>query len=226
MTDRSLLAPENLVPGVAGPSGEGSCGPSFAARHSPTAPLPSAAPEPPRATSDCVEIIEWAACHQGLSSGVAQQLALCRRWPACLNYQGKWSTYHSWCRSLGHSISRPSISKVSDFLLFLRRKKFLTTSNISGYRSMLSAVFRFSLPELSSSTVLKDLLRSFRLEQPSLPVRAPPWDLSLLLQPLQEVSLFLLSLATARRVEELQAISKTFFFWSRYPSLLSSRVSG
>ena len=93
---------------------------------------------------------------------------------------------------------------------------------------MLSVVFHFSLPELSSSAVLKDLLWSFRLEQPSIPVRAPPWDLSLVLQflrsstfePLQEVSLrqltkktlFLLSLATACWVGELQAISKSLSF--------------
>ena len=47
---------------------------------------------------------------------------------------------------------------------------------------MLSAVFHFSLPELSSSSVIRDLLQSFRLERHSLSVRAPPWDLSLVLR--------------------------------------------
>lgn len=69
-----------------------------------------------------------------------------------------------WCRSKGHSISRPSIAKVAEFLLFLRKKKGLSSSAIFGYRSVLSAVFRFILLEISSSIILKDLLRSFKIE--------------------------------------------------------------
>ena len=88
---------------------------------------------------------------------------------------------------------------------------------------MLSVVFRFVLLDLSSHIVLRDLLRSFRLECPLPSCRVPPWDLSLILsflrgppfEPLSSCSLrdltrkvlFLLSLATARRVGELQALS-------------------
>ena len=87
---------------------------------------------------------------------------------------------------------------------------------------MLSAAFRFLLPELSSHPVLHDLLRSFRVERPQ-SSRFPPWVLLRVLsllrcspfEPLESCSLrdltrktlFLLSLATARRVGELQAVS-------------------
>ena len=141
-----------------------------------------------------------------------------------MNYQAKWAVFRSWCRSQGHSISRPSLSKIADFLLFLRRKKGFSVINIAGYRSMLSSVFRFVLPEVSSSLVLKDLIRSFSIERPSAPQRAPQWDLLVVLEflrssafePLHQASLreltkktlFLLSLATARRVGELQAVAK------------------
>ena len=89
---------------------------------------------------------------------------------------------------------------------------------------MISGVFRFILPELSSHFVLHDLLRSFRLERPLPSSRVPPWDLLLVLrflrgppfEPLSSCSLrdltqkvlFLVSLATARRVGELQAVSR------------------
>ena len=88
---------------------------------------------------------------------------------------------------------------------------------------MLSGVFRFILPELSSHFVLRDLLRPFRLERP-LPLSCvPPWDLARVLsffrgppfEPLSSCSLrdltckvlVLVSLATARRVGELQSVS-------------------
>ena len=89
---------------------------------------------------------------------------------------------------------------------------------------MLSGVFRFILPELSCYFVLHDLLRSFHLERPLPSSRVPPWDLLLVprflsgspFEPLSSCSLrdltqkvlFLVSLASARRVGELQAVSR------------------
>ena len=91
---------------------------------------------------------------------------------------------------------------------------------------MFSRVFRFILPDLSSHFFLRDLLRSFRLERPLSSSRVRPWDLSRFLsflwgspfEPLSSCSLwdlsrkvlFLVALATARRVGELQALSAVF----------------
>ena len=90
---------------------------------------------------------------------------------------------------------------------------------------MLSGDFRFVLPNLSSHFILHDLLRSFRLEQPLSSSRVPPWDLLSVLcflhgspfEPLDSCSLrdltrkvlFLVSLAIACRVSELQAVSSS-----------------
>ena len=120
------------------------------------------------------------------------------------------------------------LSKVADFLCWLRSTKNLGVSSIRGYRSMLSAVFRFQLPSLSSHPVLRDLLRSFCLESAERQLRPPAWDLSLVLrflntspfEPLSEAPLraltqkvlFLLALATAKRVGELQALSSMVTF--------------
>ena len=141
-----------------------------------------------------------------------------------MNYQARWVTYQTWCRTHGHSISRPSISKIADFLLYLR----LSYSSVVSYRSVLSAVFRFVLPEVSSHPVLHDLLRSFRIERPLPSSRVPPWELLQVLsllrgppfEPLSSCSLrdlsrkvlFLVSLATARQVGELQAVSASVSF--------------
>ena len=93
---------------------------------------------------------------------------------------------------------------------------------------MLSGVFRFILPELSSHFVVHDLLRSFRLERSLPSSRIPPWDFQVVLrflrgppfEPLASSSLrdftqkvlFLVSLATARRVGELQAVARDVSF--------------
>ena len=97
-----------------------------------------------------------------------------------------------------------------------------------GYGSMLSAVFWFQLPDLSSHPVLRDLLRSFHLAAPCRPLRPPAWDLAAVLtylnsavfEPLHVASLrnltkkvlFLLALATAKRMGELQALSRLVSF--------------
>ena len=123
----------------------------------------------------------------------------------------------------GHSISRPSLPKVADFLVFLHQDKGLSPSCIKGYRSMLSMVFRSRLPELSTSSVIKDLVRSFSIARPRVSMSPPSWDLETVLralrshpyEPLESCdfralsskTLFLVALATAKRVSELQALS-------------------
>ena len=81
---------------------------------------------------------------------------------------------------------------------------------------------------MSLNPILHDLVRSFRIEAPVWPLCFPAWDLSVVLQflnsyvfePLHQVSLcnlskkvlFLVSLATAKRVVELQAVSRMVSF--------------
>ena len=87
---------------------------------------------------------------------------------------------------------------------------------------MLSAVFRFQLPSLSSHPVLRGLLRSFALESAPRQLRPPAWDLTLVLRFLNTSSfelraltqkvLFLVAFATAKRVGELQALSSVVTF--------------
>ena len=121
-------------------------------------------------------------------------------------------------------MSRLSLSKVADFLCWLCSSKNLSVSSIKGYRSMLSAVFRFHLPSLSTHPVLRDLLRSFCPESAERQLRPPAWDLSLVLRYLNTSAFELLSVAPlraltqkvlfllAKRVGELQALSSVVTF--------------
>ena len=175
----SLLSPETLVPGAAG-SGSGlSCFSSAISRPFETAALPSSSSGSVRAVSSCMETIQRFARSQGFSSHVAKQSSLARRSSSRAGYQAKWFIYRQWCRSEGHSISRPSLLKVANFLFWLRRTKKL--SAVLGYRSMLSAVFRSQLPKISTP-IIQDLFCSFKVEAPCRAVHPPSWDLEKVLE--------------------------------------------
>ena len=226
--DSSLLASESLV----------SRPPSPVAGHSGRSASPSRPPAPasvsrtlpgsPQASSSCLETLRRFTRAAGFSSAVASQTSLSRRPSSRKAYQLKWQVYRTWCHSHGHSVSRPTLSKVAEFLCWLCSAKNLGVSSIRGCRSMLSAVFRFQLPSLSFHPVLRGLLRSFCLESAERQLRPPAWDLSLVLRflntspfeplsdaPLRALSqkvLFLIALATAKRVGELQALCSVVTF--------------
>ena len=117
---------------------------------------------------------------------------------------------------------------MADFLTYMFKTKGAALSIIKGYRAMLAAVFKFPLPEISSSPILKDLIRSFEISAPRPIFPPPPWDLDKVLEflsgppfePLARASfldktkkaLFLLAMATAKRVSELQALSFSVSF--------------
>ena len=111
----------------------------------------------------------------GFSSTVTGQLTFFRRKSTHMNYQARWSTYGMWCAESGLRSSSLSISEIAEFLTFLFKCKGTALSTVKGYRTILSAVFKFpfrgSLPLMSLTTsfgLLRFLLPGF------LP---PPWDL-------------------------------------------------
>ena len=218
--DCSVLASTSLVPGPSGYGIGSSDRPALLSRSSQTAALPSSSSRGPQAVTSCMETIQRFARAAGFSASVAAQVGLARHPSSRTSYHFKWSVFRDWYRREGHSISRPSLPKVANFLFWLRRLKGLSVSSILGYRSVLSAVFRCTLPSISSDPVLRDLIRSFKVEAPPRPLRLPAWDLSLVLrcltspmfEPLHLSSLrnltkkvlFLVALATAKRVGEVQ----------------------
>ena len=200
----SPLGPAPVVrgspPAVAGPS----CGSAFPARPPAPASISTSLPGSPSAQASCLATLQRFTRAAGFSSAVAEQSSLARRPSSRALYQHRWSIYRSWCHDHGHSVSRPTLAKVADFLYWLRFTKGLSVSSLRGYRSALSAVFRFHLPSLSSDPVLRDLLRSFRLSSAERVMRPPAWDLSKVLQylvtsafePLSQASFRALTLKT------------------------------
>ena len=178
----SVLASEGMVPGPSGTIVRRSHHTVKSKRSTKTAPLPPLPPKSAYASADCMATIKRFARQAGFSSTVAGQLVFCRRQSTRLNYQARWGTYRKWCRDFGHRSSSPSIAKVAEFLTYMFKRKGAALSTIKGYRAMLSAVFKFPLPEISTSPILKDLIRSFEISAPRPLFPPPPWDLDKVLQ--------------------------------------------
>lgn len=99
----------------------------------------------------------------------------------------------------------------------------MSVSAIKGYKAMLNSVFSLKGFNLADDPILMNLIKSFEIRLPKRVVRPPSWNLDVVLkalslspfEPLQTTpfrnlikkTLFLVSLATAKRVGELQALS-------------------
>ena len=222
--DCSPLEAERVVSGPSGVANGTSSKTSVKEGPVVAAPFSQASFKPRHAGSSCLETIQRFAKDAGFSSRVAAQLAGCRRRSSMKVYQSKWNMYRYWCRLKDHSISNPSIPKAADFLLWLWDVKKLSLSSIKAYRSMLAAVFKFKLRDMGNNPFLSDLIRSFAVQGKGRQRVFPAWDLNKVLsylssdtfEPLEGKSLrtvtmkvlFLVALATAKRVGELQALSK------------------
>ena len=181
-----------------------SCDPAGPSRPLALASVLSPLPESPSTQASCLATLQRFPRTAGFSSAVAEQSSLARRPSSRAIYRVRWSVYRAWCHNNGHSVSCPTLAKVADFLYWLRYTRGLRVSSLRGYRSVLSAVFRFHLPFLSSDPVIRDLLRSFRLSSAERVLRPSAWDLSQVLtylvspafEPLSQASFRALTLRT------------------------------
>ena len=116
-----------------------------------------------------------------------------------------------------------SVPVVVDFLIHLRQDKGLSVSAVKGYCSALNSVLALKGRDLAASREITTLLRSFSRSVNPVELRPPAWDVSLVLQSLTgapyeplrtceerflaQKTLFLLALASAKRIGELHALS-------------------
>ena len=117
--DHSTLLPpppQAVVSGAPGVSGGRSGGSASGPGSFEPASRTSATSGSVKASSSCPETIQRFVKLCGFSRHVAKQTALARRPSSRAGYQAKWSVYRRWCTSEGHSISRPSLPKIADFL--------------------------------------------------------------------------------------------------------------
>ena len=151
-------------------------------------------------------------------------------------YQKRWKIYAQWCRKNGYTVSKPSAVKVAHFLAYLDSHKHFSVSTIKGYRAVINSVYMWSDMNLNVHPLITNSIKALERSKPRTP-RVPQWNLDVVLkylngsqfEPIHTASmrdllkktLFLLALATAKRVGELQALGREVHFTSAGDALFS-----
>ena len=220
----SILAPEVVVPGPSRPYYGDTVAASSSSPSSQTAPHVPVPREPTDAEPSCVEAIRSGNREAGFPPEVAECSVLARRDSTIGLYESYWKEYRSWCRIRHKDPMSPSIQRLAEYLFFLWKTKSRSVSYIKGSRSMFSLVFRHKLKDVGSNKMLSDIVRAVNISIPTSRRLSTSWDLLKVLEYLKSLeplsvlgtvaltkkTLFLVALATCKRVGELQALSPSF----------------
>ena len=192
-------------------------------RHHSPAPQRSPPPRRPRVEISRVATVKQLIRKSGFSQGVASDMSRCVRGSTSNVYQSKWLTFCNWFRGRGVAPVNASVPLIVDFFRHLVRDKGLSVPAVRGYCASLNSVFALKGRDLAASREVSMLFRSFSKSARPERLRPPNWDISLVLQSLTRApyeplrsaderflaqkTLFLLALASAKRIRELHALS-------------------
>ena len=197
--------------------------PAVSSVRRPLDPLQPLPPRRPHAEPSRVATLKRHFRKSGFSGRAAGVLSGCLRSSTPRLYQSRWQIFCGWCRGRGVAPVNATVPVVVDFLIHLRHDKGLSVSAIKGYSSALNSVLALKGRDATSSREITMLLHSFSRSVDPVELRPPAWDVALVLQrltgapyePLRtceerflaQKTLFLLALASAKRIGELHALS-------------------
>ena len=181
----------------------------------------NSASKPGPSTASRLGIVKQSLRDKQFSSEVAEHVSKARSVSTAKVYDAKWQIFRDWANQQKIDPIQATPQIVADFLTFLFSVKI---QNIKGYRSTISNTLKYKTGyDFGSHPVLSELIKSFAIQRPVDRSLAPKWDLAFVLshmckapfEPLDKASLFYLSvktvflvtLATARRVSEVHALS-------------------
>ena len=184
----------------------------------------NSASKPGPSTASRLGIVKQSLRDRQFSNDVAEHVSKARKDSTVKVYDAKWQIFRDWAdqRKIDPIQATPQI--VADFLTFLFSVKKCQVSTIKGYRSTISNTLKYKTGyDFGSHPVLSELIKSFAKQRPVDRSLAPKWDLAFVLshmckapfEPLDKASLFhlsvktvfLVTLATTRRVSEVHAFA-------------------
>ena len=220
---RTSLAREGVVRRLAASTDSPTPGSTLLGQAASAAPLQPVPSRRPRAEPSRVATLKRHYRKLGFSGRAARVLSGVLRESSSRLYQSRWKIFCGWCRGRSVAPVNASVPVVVDFLIHLRQDKGLSVSAVKGYCSALNSVLALKCLDLAASREITTLLRSFARSVNPVELRPPAWDVSLVLQSLTgapyeplrtceerflaQKMLFLLALASAKRIGELHALS-------------------
>ena len=220
---RTPLAREGVVHGPASSTDPTTSRPALVGQSASAASLQPLPPRRPHVEPSCVATLKRHFRKSGFSGRDTGVLAGCLRSSTSRLYQSRWQIFCGWCRGRGVAPVNATIPVVVDFLIHLCYDKGLSVSTVKGYSSALNSVLALKGRDLVSSREIMMLLRSFSRSVDPVELRPPAWDVALVLQSLTgapyeplrtcderflaQKTLFLLALASAKRIGELHTLS-------------------
>ena len=222
-SSRPSPAGEGVVRGTNPPPDPTTSGTTTVGSPAAPTPLPPVPRRRPRPEPSCVAAIKRLLRKSGFSRGAALELSSYTRESTARLYQSQWLSFCGWCRGRSIAPINATVPLIVDFLIHLRKDKGFSLSALKGYRSAINSVLALNGTDLSDSQELFMLFRSFAKSCPTTGLRPPAWDAALVLnslttapyEPLKDAeerllahkTLFLLALASVKRVGELHALS-------------------
>ena len=220
---RPSLAREGMVRGITPPPDPTTSDTTTVGSTATPTPLPPVPRRRPRPEPSRVAALKRLLRKSGFSRGAALEMSSCVRESTARLYQSQWLSFCGWCRGRGVAPIDATISRIVDFLIHLPRDKGFSLSALKGYRSAINSVLALKGTDLTESRELTMLFQSFVKSCPTANLRPPAWAVALVLnsltaapyEPLKDAeerllahkTLFLLALASAKRVRELHALS-------------------
>lgn len=158
------------------------------------------------------------------SSKAKEYIKQARRASTQRMYQARIAIYRSWCNRRHICPYSASVEELANFFIYLHEERGCKANTVAGYRAAIATVHAgWRGRSVSSNTDLSSLIKGIFNSNPCVKPLLPNWDLpSVLLalcespfEPLAACNLkyltwktvFLLAMATAARVSELQALS-------------------
>ena len=225
---RAMVASKGMVSGLGGTAGGYSQDASTQTGSLNPASGEAPPSKPPHSTVNRLETVVRFGRAKKLSNKVSSKINSARRPSTNSLYQHRWSVYFQWCRSHNYSASRPTVNSICEFLIYLKEEKKLATDTIRGYRSMLHTVLRHVGFDIRNNEDIGDVIRALQIQDPPGSKEIVYWNLDVVLrflcsskfEPLEQASLvdltkktlFLITLALAKRVSEIQALSRLVGF--------------
>ena len=236
------LASEGVIRRLATSSDPTSSCPALVGQPAASATLRAVPPRRPRVEPSLMATLKRHFRKSGFSGRAARVLSGCLRESSSRLYQSRWQIFCGWCRGRGVAPVNATIPVVVDFLIHLRLDKGLSVSAVKGYSSALNSVLALKGRDLAASREIAMLLRNFARSVEPVELHPPAWDVSLVLQSLTgapyeplrtceerflaQKMLFLLALASAKRIGELHALLHRVSHTRNWGEVAFSYVTG